>query len=72
MFDFFDKRDKCRKPGFLGQYIHFLHFYGSFRSFFKQNQHFSLSLFLSLSLFCSSISSLGLHFLQSRIPGLPN
>ena len=35
-------------------YIHFLHFYGSFRSFCKQKQHFSthsLSLPLSLSHF---------------------
>ena len=64
-------------------YIHFLHFYGSFRSFCKQKQHFStLSLSLpfypslSLSPFLAlpfpPISSLGLHFLQSRISGLRN
>ena len=41
MFDFFDNRDKCRKPGFLRGNIHFLHSYGSFRSFCKQKQHFS-------------------------------
>ena len=52
-------------------HIHFLHFYGSFRSFCKQKQHFStLSLSPSLALPFPPISSWGLHFLLPRIPQL--
>ena len=51
-------------------YIHFLHFYGSCRSFCKQKQHFSLSISLSLSLSRSPISS---HFLLgSPLPPIPD
>ena len=62
MLDFFDNRDEYREPGFLRgntYYIHFLHFYGSFRSFCKQKQHFSPSLALPVPLLVSTSSNLG-------------
>ena len=74
MFDFFNNRNKCHKPGFLrGNIYTYCIFMVLLDHFANKNDTFQHSLPLShspsLSPSRSPISSLGLHFLQSRIPG---
>ena len=75
MFDFFDNRDKCRKPGFLRGNIYtsciFMVLLDHFANKSNTFQH-APSLSLSLSLSRSPIYSLGLHFLLPRLPGYRN
>ena len=76
MFDFFNNRNKCHKPGFLRGNIYtscismvLLDHFANKSNTFQHTLSLPLSLSPSLALPFPPISSLGLHFLRSRIPG---
>ena len=72
LFNFFDNRDKCRKPGFLRGHIYTSCISMVLLDHFANKSNIFKMIYPSLALPFPPISSLGLHFLQSRIPGLRN
>ena len=76
IIDLFDNRDKCRKPAFLRDNIYtscastvLLDHFANKSNTFQHSLSFPLCLSPPLALPFPSISSLGLHFLLSRMPG---